>query len=273
MKTKYKVQKGHDVLKTRITEKKLTHAVVVWADHKWTRNPNRASGPTYLKEACATRVVSVTMFESEGKAQKEAAKCIGDIVSKVEILPVEVVQPRPAIPPGPVGAAVAPLKDQAMQSAKEEVEAYIQRISAALKKAGNDLDVAAPYPDHKKISVEEYHKQMNRYSTFRKLTQSREAYRKREEPNLADMCPDKVLAFTEETMALAAREYEDFVWKLSDKIGPCETATLEGNYVWSFSVLHIVKAGGVKEKWKTQRILNFSKYGLPFNQYPSRKIK
>jgi len=71
----------------------------------------------------------------------------------------------------------------------------------------------------------------------------------------------------------AAFQYDAFIAKLDKKIGEAVSAELSGNHVWSFSVLTVEKADGSIEHWKTQMIINFSKLGKMFNQFPTRKIK
>lgn len=61
--------------------------------------------------------------------------------------------------------------------------------------------------------------------------------------------------------------------KLEMKIGEHLTATLEGNHVWGDSFITVEKANGENERWRTHTILNVSKLGLYFNQFPTRKIK
>lgn len=80
--------------------------------------------------------------------------------------------------------------------------------------------------------------------------------------------------FIDEMVKDAEARYDAFVVKLIDKIGEgVIAAELVGNHVWGYSVLHVEFEDGRKEAWKTQSIVNYSKFGRPFNQYPSRKVK
>jgi hypothetical protein len=65
--------------------------------------------------------------------------------------------------------------------------------------------------------------------------------------------------------------YEQYVNKLINKVGDCDSATVTGD-LWNYSILTITK-GAVVERWKTSMILNVSKNGKVFNQFPTRKIK
>lgn len=175
----------------------------------------------------------------------------------------------------PVGKAAAPLLNDAMESAEKDAREYIDYLMPQIEAAGWDLNVVAPYPNSHS-SKEDYRKALAKRTIFSILTKPRagspSSYR-RGEPQFREPCAEGVARFIENEKRDAAFNYEAFQYKLVDKIGECETATLDGNHVWSFSVLKVVKAGGVIENWKTQQIVNRSVYGLRFNQYPSRKVK
>lgn len=61
--------------------------------------------------------------------------------------------------------------------------------------------------------------------------------------------------------------------KLIGKIGPVTSATIKGNHVWGHSVLTITNPDAVVEHWKTRQIVNVSKLGKLFNQWPTRKTE
>jgi hypothetical protein len=70
----------------------------------------------------------------------------------------------------------------------------------------------------------------------------------------------------------AGAQYTAFILKLELKVGKCDTATLEGDHVWGHSTLTVTK-GEQRETWITHQIINVSKLGKVFNQWPSRKVK
>lgn len=85
---------------------------------------------------------------------------------------------------------------------------------------------------------------------------------------------DKMIAdFIEAAKERANGFYTSFIEKLEKKIGAHTAARLEGNHVWSSSLLFVTKADGSAEKWFTQQIINVSSLGRPFPQWPSRKVK
>lgn len=84
--------------------------------------------------------------------------------------------------------------------------------------------------------------------------------------------PEKVERFVADAAKEAELAYTSFIAKLEKKVGECDSATLEGDHVWGHSTLIVVKGEQV-ERWRTQQIVNVSKLGRPFNQWPTRKLK
>lgn len=118
-----------------------------------------------------------------------------------------------------------------------------------------------------------YMRQLGVYNLFASLTRWRSGSVGMNDPMMADVVPEKVEKFVKEAEEDAAKEYDLFVAKLEEKIGACVSAELAGNHVWSHSILTVTKQDGTGERWKTQMILNVSKYGKVFNQFPTRKVK
>ena len=92
------------------------------------------------------------------------------------------------------------------------------------------------------------------------------------DPVPVKMDREEIARFIKNSKEEAAAQYDAFVAKLIRKIGVVETAELTGNHVWSYSYLNVTKADGTKESWKTQMIVNVSKLGKLFNQWPTRKV-
>jgi len=97
--------------------------------------------------------------------------------------------------------------------------------------------------------------------------------RRNNDPEIIRISDDLVARFIKIAKEDAAIQYDEFVAKLVIKIGKVTDATLFGNHVWSFSILTVTKEDGSIEKWKTQMIVNISKLGKLFNQWPTRKMK
>jgi hypothetical protein len=170
----------------------------------------------------------------------------------------------------PVEIAVAPVKADAIADAEKRARETIERHRAGLEAAGWDQNLWAPYPSSLKG---DYHSANRKYRTCSALVEWIQPTTRRGEPCIVRMDDEKVARFVKEARELAAEQYDLFVAKLVRKIGDCESATLEGNHVWGSSMLTVFKLPGITERWKTQQIINFSKLGKPFAQWPSRKVK
>lgn len=182
----------------------------------------------------------------------------------------------------PIARAVAPLKDAAVESAEAAARLIIANWHRKLEACGWDAHAVAPYPSSK-MSTGAYRTAERLYRQVRSITRHdydatnaavRADQSKRNACEIVRADATNEQRFVDEVRALAAATYEAYVWKLHEKIGTVETASITQLYgVWNHSHLTVEKAGGVTEVWYTQMILNHSVYGLPFNQFPTRKLK
>jgi hypothetical protein len=168
--------------------------------------------------------------------------------------------------------AVMPLKTAAIERAEKEAKELVVRYVINLANVGYDLSKVAPYPKST-MSRNDYAIAMARRSTYHMITKVVSGSRRMNEPEIVEVIPEYVVKFIETTKKDAAEQYDAFVAKLIIKIGDVNEATLVGDHVWSYSILTVTKAFGNTEKWKTQMIVNISKLGKLFNQWPTRKVK
>lgn len=168
---------------------------------------------------------------------------------------------------------VLPLKNDAMDRAEQHAWDVIAVVAKKLWEADWDAEKVAPYPDSWRMSKEQYHEGMREYKKFRAFVSHDKGSRRSSEPELVTLSIDRMRHFVEAARDNAAAQYDSFVTKLNMKIGEVTEAKLEGNHVWGYSHLLVTKADGTKEIWKTQMIINVSKLGLVFNQFPTRKVK
>lgn len=180
----------------------------------------------------------------------------------------------------PVGVAVAPLRNFAMNTAEERARSIIADIATELAKNGWDINAAAPFPGyHETKGWSQFAKDIARlkYNRFHVITisdRSRPVDYSRNAPSFVVMSPERIEKFVQDAREFAAAQYDMFVLKLNRKIGAHSTATLEGNHVWGESFLTVTFDDGKPiEVWKTQQIWNVSKLGKDFPQWPSRKMK
>lgn len=171
-----------------------------------------------------------------------------------------------------IAAAVLPLKDAAIERAEVEARKRVVWAAEKLQEAGNDLRVVAPRPNGN-MSRAVYRQADSLCLFFSHITRWRATTWRRGEPQLVDIHPPAVERYIADARADASASYDAFVAKLEAKIGPCVSATLDGNHVWAYSTLTVTKEDGRVERWKTQTIVNVSSLGKLFNQYPTRKIK
>ena len=171
-----------------------------------------------------------------------------------------------------IESVIMPLKSDAMQRAEQEATALVKRYIDKLEEANFDLNIAAPYPKST-IGRNSYMIAMSKRQTYNMLVKHVKSSRSHGEPDIVEVSAERVANFINMAKVDAAAQYESFVAKLVDKIGEVTEAKLTGNHVWSFSILSVTKPDTTQENWKTQMIVNVSKLGKLFNQWPTRKVK
>lgn len=176
-----------------------------------------------------------------------------------------------------IALAVEPLREAAMERAAQEARKVLIRVSDALVEHGYDARKAAPFPKSNASSFDYVQGKAWRSLVYTCSKNDNEAYNNYESnpknPDYRKMDFDTSLKFVENAKIDASKEFDAFVAKMEDKIGEVKSAELKGSFVWGYSVMTVTKEDGSKENWKTQMIINVSKLGKLFNQFPTRKIK
>lgn len=172
----------------------------------------------------------------------------------------------------PVGRAVEPIKTEAIERARKEAAARVERVIADIAANGWDLQIVAPYPNSWNLSRNAYLEGKRKYDLYRAFVRHVAGVRGMKDPEIVVRADDKIAKFIEDCAEAAAVQYDMFAAKLVNKIGEHSDATITGSHVWGYSILTVTTPSGV-QRWKTQQIINVSKLGLLFNQWPSRKIK
>jgi len=172
----------------------------------------------------------------------------------------------------PVAIAVAPLRVEAETRAATDARAFIDSRLAILAQNDWDLDRAFPRGDSRRDNRETYRAKTRRHEVVQSFTGATWITRRLHEPNTRIRSPEREAKFIADAVANAVAQYDAFVAKLVGKIGDCDSASLSGSHVWGYSILKVTKAEAI-EHWKTTQIVNVSKLGLLFNQWPSRKVK
>lgn len=174
----------------------------------------------------------------------------------------------------PVAMAVEPHRAAAVARAKQRAEQIVAEVEKDLEANGWDCNKCAPYPSSRAGRIE-YIRGRTRYELYMSLTKPPEGRYGVWNPNapvIVKMDSEKIRRYISDAQQRASLDFDAFIVKLCDKIGECESATIDAPDVWGYSFLHVTKSSG-PETWKTQQIINQSKLGRLFNQWPSRKIK
>lgn len=173
-----------------------------------------------------------------------------------------------------VGIAVHALKLDAIAAARKEAEAVIERVMADLEKHGMDLELAAPYGDSFRDGREQYRAKVAKHNLYASLTRGTKASRSMRDPDIRVRSQEGIDRFIDMSEKDAALQYDAFICKMVNKIGDgAVSAELEGNHVWGYSHLFVTMDDGTVQKWRTQQITNYSVYGRPYPQWPSRIVK
>lgn len=173
----------------------------------------------------------------------------------------------------PVGACIMPMKVNALELTEQRTRARIAALLTKLEENGGDMKIAFPfnYSDYSDAGKEAraLNEQVRRFTKDTEEVLSVDKYRTNNYRRVAN--EEGIEHFVQNMRDLSANQYDAFICKMVGKVGEVDTASIEGNHVWGNSVLTVAK-GATTEVWHTQMIMNFSKYGLAFNQFPSRKI-
>jgi hypothetical protein len=179
----------------------------------------------------------------------------------------------------PIERAVRPLKKDAVDRAEREAKTVVENCREKLAEAGGDINAVAPYPRSMHISGLQYHMARAKYNLYHSLTveDKSKGYQRNSgignTPFYVVFDDKRIDHFIEQRKIWAAFDYDAFVTKLVNKIGEAKSAKLFGNHVWDHSTLIVVKPDGEKQAWSTKQIVNYSKHGKPFNQWPTRRLK
>ena len=177
----------------------------------------------------------------------------------------------------PVGAAIHALKVEATEHAERYARERVAKVEKELAENGGDLNAYAPYPRSRGWQMTPQEEAARDFHNFvMRLTESDPAkgYQSydTDRPYYRVMDAKSVEKFVNDAREAAAIQYDMFICKMVAKVGEAISAELDGSHVWSISYLTVEKPGG-REIWKTQQIVNYSKYGRPYYQWPSRKLK
>lgn len=192
-------------------------------------------------------------------------------------LPALIYQSKMTTPVKILEEALAPLLNHSVAVTRLATEQKLEIIRKRFETHGWDAGKAFPYPESR-LSRAEFAEAKALYDFARAVTRS-------DTERQGVFATDPVFRLwdasaADRALALAKRtvreEFEAFVAKLAGKLGngvaeiKCRTPAPDG--LWAFSEVEVKRANGTFETWRTQVVLNTSKYGRPFLQWPTRKI-
>jgi hypothetical protein len=174
--------------------------------------------------------------------------------------------------------AISPLKNDAVKSALAIAHDDIESVKKNLEASGWDREKVASYPaSNWATPCKDYQMKVEMYKFVCSITAGDDSKnsgsRKLNDPYFVVMSNAGIDNYLEMVARDAGSRYVSFVAKMVKKIGDVADASLEGNHVWGNSILTITREDGSRERWFTQQIINVSKWGRLFNQWPSRKMK
>jgi len=170
--------------------------------------------------------------------------------------------------------AVAPLKTNAIEQARDRALRYAESLIAELEAAEGKFDIAFPFPSsmNSRANYVNQKAKRDRAASVTKTIVEGQKWRKID--RISERSEEGIQRMVAEFEAAAAASYDAYVAKLNAKIGAEVTAAeLIGDRLWNYSILQITRADGNVQRWKTQMILNVSCLGKLFNQWPTRACK
>ncbi|MFM5095052.1 hypothetical protein ACEUCJ_15290 [Aeromonas rivipollensis] len=178
-----------------------------------------------------------------------------------------------------IAAAIEHLRTPAMDRAEQQTRAMAEQYRITLEAADWDLNVAYPYPNSG-MGRANYQQALGRRNMAQRLARQDDARTgtrlRQSDPLYRTWEPDEVERLVKQARELASLQYDQFIAKLAGKVeqdGPVVEAVLTGEHVWGRSTLTVVHADGSTHQWHTSMIINVSKLGTLFNQWPTRKAK
>ncbi len=169
----------------------------------------------------------------------------------------------------PIFKAVLPLKIEAQDHAREEAVKQVEIRRTVLERGDWNIDALAPKPVEGDNKAQVERKNGRRFALMAICDVDKQRTVK-DGPMFVTFSQPSATRFVENAVREAGVDFDAFVTKLDNKVGQHDSAEIDGQ-PWIGSIITI-KNGGAVERWHTQQIINYSVYGKPFNQWPTRLI-
>lgn len=158
--------------------------------------------------------------------------------------------------------------------ARKRATEFLESKLKDMEEVNWDLDAIAPYPSTvKRNYIGDYKTALAKHKLYHNITTYVKPTRMMGEPNLRKRDPKIEERFIKMNVDAAENSYLSFIAKMEKKVGKeIKEADIDGS-IWTNAFLTVTTVDGEIQKWKTQMIINFSKYNKIFNQFPTRRIK
>ena len=172
----------------------------------------------------------------------------------------------------PITAAIEPLRQISVDNAVAKANRIIAKAHKELAEGGYDLRVVAPRLIPTLSSQEDCDRNTAIRALYTSLTDCKHSTGN---SNMRVPSHEAEARFIEQTKEAASFQFDKYVAKMISKIGDVDSAELTHSFendIWGYSVLTVVIAGAT-QRWHTQQIVNTSKLGKLFNQWPTRLMR
>ena len=181
-----------------------------------------------------------------------------------------------------IADAVEPFKAASIAEAKDSAERRIERLYTDLSAHNWDINAAFPYPygGANRMSRNEYEMAKARRAFAESVTvrdESKPSGYRISDPYFVVRDDARMADFIRIAEMDAICQFDNFIVKLEGKVSavaPIETVQFDmAASPWSNSTLTVNHVGGEISVWRTKQIINVSKLGRLYNQWPTNRMK
>lgn len=172
----------------------------------------------------------------------------------------------------------APMRASTIEVAENRTRARANAVYSRLVACGWDILAAYPLPNAN-MSRDAYQMANAAHLFARSVTRIVAPNKSRRvgEPLIVAACLASLDLVVADERRAADEAFDSYLIKLAGKTGPVASATLNASggpeNVWTYSVLKVTRPDGSTAVYTTQRIINVSKLGKLFYQWPTRLRK
>jgi hypothetical protein len=168
-----------------------------------------------------------------------------------------------------------PMRLATIELAEQRTRARAASVYSRIASMGGDIHAAYPYPNPR-LGDRAYHENKSAYLFAMSIVAldftKNSPIRHHTDPLFVVPCDDSLNKVVAEERKSADEQFEAYLVKLAGKTGPVANATLHasGAGVWEQSTLVVTRPDGTTAVFITKRIINVSKLGKLFYQWPTR---